>query len=155
MELNLKYEQDFVKKGKLTKFGGSDFGIKGPRDFKSYQIEKLRGELLKYNLIESRIYNIVNSIYKMNSVEYMNMRYLAVVLNILENIEGVQYKDQNEFDEIATYIFKDKDFLKFHLEKILDTDKLKDSKYLKSVKSTLFTYLYKVWVNRYNNFELE
>lgn len=91
----------------------------------------------------------------MNSVEYMNMKYLAAVLNILENIDGLQYKDQSEFDEIATYIFKNKEFMKIHLEKIMDTENSKDSKYIRSVKSTLLTYLYKVWVNRYNNFEFE
>jgi hypothetical protein len=150
MELNLLYEQDFTKKGKLSKFGGSEFGVKGPKDFKSYQIEKLTGELLKYNILESRVRDITKPLYKINSIEYMNIKYLAAVINILESIEGIEYKEQEEFDEIATYLFKDKEFLKSHLEKIIDIENSKDSKYLKAVKNTLFTYLYKIWANRHN-----
>jgi len=153
MELNLEYEQDFSKKGKLSKFGGSEYGIKGPRDFKSYQLDKLRVELLKYNILESRVYIILNEIQRMNSVEYMNMKYLAAVIDILEFFDGLQYKEQEEFDELAKEIFNNKEFLKPYLDKIIDIEREKDSKYIRLVKTTLFTYLFKLWVNRSSNFE--
>ncbi len=153
MELNLEYEQDFSKKGKLSKFGGSEYGIKGPRDYKSYQLDKLRIELLKYNIPESRVYNILNEIQRMSSVEYMNMKYLAVIVNIIEDFDGLQYKEQEEFDELAKEIFNDKEFFKPYFERIIDIEKEKDSKYIRLVKTTLFTYLFKLWINRSNNFE--
>lgn len=151
MELNLKYEQDFTKKGKLSKFGGTDYGIKGPKDEKSYQLDRLRSELSKYNILESRVYSIAETLYRMNSVEYMNMKYLAAVVVMLENLE-LEYKSEEEFDELARYVFEDKEFLKPYLEKIVDVDREKDPKYMRLVKTTLLTYMYKLWFNRYNNF---
>jgi hypothetical protein len=151
MELNLEYEQDFTKKGKESKFGGADYGIKGPKDIRMIQVMKIRAELLKYNILETRVYSLTNKLHKMNSVEYMNPKYLAAVIYMLEDIDGVvQYETEEDFKEIVNYIFTDKNFLKTYLDKIIDPDKEKDPKYMRLVKTTIFTYLFKIWANRIN-----
>ena len=156
MELNLAYEQDFTKKGKLSKFGGSDFGLKGGiRDAKTIQIDKLRSELQKYNISEARRNDLLEQMYKIRSIEYMNTKYLAVVLDILENIPGIYYREEDELLDILGYVFKeDKEFLQGYLDRIVDVSKENDPKYIKLVKSILLSYIYKIWTNRYKNFEV-
>jgi hypothetical protein len=155
MESILDYEQDFVKKGGISKFGGSDYGVnKGPRDFKGYQLEKLVSELQKYDISESRRYALSKEMYNLNSVEYMNMKYLASVLVFLDIIGNLTYEYEEEFQEIITDYFNDKNFMNPFILRIINLDKEKETSYIKKVKIIFYTYLYKIWINRSRKYDL-
>jgi hypothetical protein len=155
MDNILEYEQDFAKKGQGSKFGGAEYGInKGPKDFKGNQLESLKSELQKYDISESRRYDLLKEMSNLNSIEYMNMKYLASVLAFLDFIGGLKYENEEEFSEIISEFFMDKEFIKFYLFKIINLEKEKDSKYMKEVKIIFYSYLYKVWVNRYYKYNL-
>jgi len=153
MELNLEYEQDFTKKGDLSKFGGSDYIInKGPVDFKGKQLDKLKSELQKYDISESKRYGLAKEMSNLNSIETMNMKYLASVLVFLDTIGNLKYEEDDELKIIESDFLNDKDFLNPFLRRIIDLEKENDKFYIKSVKIVFYTYLYKVWINRYNKY---
>jgi hypothetical protein len=155
MELNLQYEQDFTKKGELSKYGGSDYVTnKGPIDFKGKQLDKLKSELQKYDISESRRYDLAKELNNLNSIETMNMKYLASVLVFLDNIGNLKYEDEEELQEIISEFLNDKAFLKPFLRRIIDLNKENDKSYMKSVKIVFYTYLHKVWINRYNKYRI-
>lgn len=149
MNLNLEYEQDFVKKGKGSKFGSSDFSIKNPRDTKSIQIDKLKNELQKYDITEKRRYEILSEMEKLNSIEYMNMKYLAAVIVIAEEFNGRYQEDETEF---IYDFFHNKKLVDKYISKIAETEKENNLNYIKLVKSVLFSYLHKLLLNRKNNY---
>jgi hypothetical protein len=155
MELNLEYEQDFVKKGGVSKFGGTEFGLnRGARDFKGFQLEKLASELQKYDIAEARRYDLVKEMNNLNSIEYMNMKYLASVLVFLDIIGNLTYEYEDEFQEIITDYLNNKEFMEQFIFKIMDLEKEKDSSYIKKVKTLFYTYLYKIWINRNRKYML-
>jgi hypothetical protein len=152
MEINLEFEQDFVKKGKgISKYGGADFGAKGPRDIKSDQIDKLKVELQKYDITENRRYKIASEIESLNSVEYMNMKYLAAVIMMFEEYNG-SYQDEDNVNAYLYDILNDKNRIKFFINKVADIDNEKDNGYIKLVKSILWSYAYKLFTNRKNGY---
>jgi hypothetical protein len=154
MEINLEFEQDFVKKGKgISKYGGADFGGRGPRDIKSEQLDKLKSELQKYDITENRRYKIANEMEALNSIEYMNMKYLAAVIMMFEDYTG-SYQDEESLNAYLYEILNDKNRIKFYINKVADIDKEKDSSYIKLVKSILWSYAYKLSVNRKQGYDV-
>ena len=154
MELNLEYEQDFIKKGKgISKYGGTDFGGRGPRDFKAQQLDKLRFELQKYDITENKRYKITSEMDALNSIEYMNMKYLAAVIMILEGYKG-SYQDEDDVNNYIYEIFRDKEKMSFFINKVIDSDKENDPVYMKMVKSVLLTYIFKLKVNKASGYDI-
>jgi hypothetical protein len=117
-------------------------------------LDKLKSELQKYDISESRRYDLAKELNALNSIETMNMKYLASVLVFLDNIGNLKYEDEEELQEIISEFLNDKTFLKPFLRRIIDLNKENDKSYMKSVKIVFYTYLHKVWINRYNKYRI-
>jgi len=153
MDFNYELEQGFSKSGAGSKFGGSNYGVKGPRTHKTNQIDRLKSELQKYDITENRRYELADELIKMNSIEYMNMKYLAAVVMVLEdNFKNNVYNEDN-YSEFFDMVFGDSNFLNYYMNKIIDIEKENDIEYIKLVKSILYNYMYKLWINRQNKYK--
>ena len=144
LNLNPELEADFYKKG--SKFGGSDFGINlGNVDVSvQYQIVKLGMALSKYSSISSeRRRKIVEENMNLPQFRYMNMEYLAAVLEIMEMGRNEGYKDI--IFEYFKYIFENEKFFKDkYLSKITKSEKESQTNYIFKIKRTMITYLQKI-----------
>jgi hypothetical protein len=88
----------------------------------------------------------------MNSIEYMNMKYLAAVIIIFEDYKG-DYQDEDEVNTYLYDLFKDKQKISFFVNKVMDNEKEKDKSYIKLIKSILLSYSYKLFKNRKSGYE--
>jgi hypothetical protein len=151
MDINFDFEQDFVKQGKGAKHSGTTFIVKGS-DFKSKQLDRLKLELQKYDISDTKRYKIASEMEAMNSIEYMNMKYLAAVIMIFEDYKG-DYQDEDEVNTYLYDLFKDKQKISFFVNKVMDNEKEKDKSYIKLIKSILLSYSYKLFKNRKSGYE--
>ena len=151
MDINFDFEQDFVKSGKGAKHSTTTFVVKGS-DFKSKQLDRLKMELQKYDILDTKRYKIATEMEAMNSIEYMNMKYLAAVIMIFEDYKG-DYQDEDDVNAYLYELFKDKSKINFFVNKVMDNEKEKDNSYIKLIKSILLSYSYKLFKNRKSGYE--
>jgi hypothetical protein len=149
MDLNLQFEEGFVKKGKPLTYGGADYKPStGTKTLEQIQIDRIRNELSKYDITENRKYDLSNEMLNLNSVKNMNAKYLAAVLVILEDFIG-SYNEEEEFITFIAEVLNNKDYIKPYIDRLAENN---DISYIKLVKSVLLSYLYKVCVNRRNRY---
>jgi hypothetical protein len=151
MDINFDFEQDFIKNGKGGKHSATTFIVKSS-DFKSKQLDKLKIELQKYDILDTKRYKIATEMEAMNSIEYMNMKYLAAVIMIFEDYKG-DYQDEDDVNAYLYELFKDKSKISFFINKVMDNEKDKDNSYIKLIKSILLSYSYKLFKNRKSGYE--
>jgi hypothetical protein len=61
--------------------------------------------------VQNKAYKIASEMEAMNSIEYMNMKYLAAVIMIFEDYKG-DYQDEDEVNTYLYDLFKDKQKIK-------------------------------------------
>lgn len=142
LNLNPELEADFYKKG--SKFGGSDFGINLGNLDSSIQIQlaRLNTSLGKYSSISSeKRRKLLDNIVNLPQLRYMNMEYLAAVLEIMQLSKNEGY----DYFDYFKYVFDNEEYFKEkYLNKITKSEKESQSNYIYKIKITMITYLQKV-----------
>jgi hypothetical protein len=148
MSLDYSLEAGFVKKDSKfgSRFGFSDFKV-GSLPLQN-QINLLLEEITKKytNISSNRRYKIRDEMANFTPIKYMNHKYLAASINIVDQHEEIQDENPDlSVEEYTSQVLNNPEKFKFYLDNVMSqsTEKIPDYQYL--VKTTIFTYVYKLY----------
>lgn len=140
----LSFEQSFGEK--YTSVGVQFEGERG-----GFQLQniKLLEALKKYDISSERYRSLLDEAKSLSTFRYMNMRYLAASIFIMDQFSEYEETEDSFFDFMSMQLNNEIYFSKFY-QKIVDVKKESLPMYIPTLKKTIFSYCYKIFRYRYS-----